>query len=72
VNALLHDLPEFAPAGVDAKTLLAGRYGEKTAYVVPALQARDDGRGHRERAAPLTYSSGNRATFFGCKRCLPS
>jgi hypothetical protein len=35
--ALLHDLPEFAPAGVDAKTFLAGRYGEETAHVVLAL-----------------------------------
>src|SRR5689334_8616545 len=37
--ALLHDLPEFAPAGVDAKMFLAGRYGEETAHVVLAMAA---------------------------------
>jgi predicted HD phosphohydrolase len=37
--ALLHDLPEFAPAGVDVKTFLSGRYGEHTTHVVLALAA---------------------------------
>jgi len=37
--ALLHDLPEFAPAGVDAKAFLSGRYGEETTHVVLALAA---------------------------------
>ena len=37
--ALLHDLPEFAPGGVDAKAFLAGRYGEETTHVVLALAA---------------------------------
>ncbi|MFI6079216.1 metal-dependent phosphohydrolase [Actinoplanes sp. NPDC051343] len=37
--ALLHDAPEFAPAGVDVPVFLAGRYGEQTAHVVLALAA---------------------------------
>src|SRR5205085_627311 len=37
--ALLHDLPEFAPDGVNVTAFLAGRYGELTTHVVLALAA---------------------------------
>jgi (p)ppGpp synthase/HD superfamily hydrolase len=73
--ALLHDSPEFAPAGIDLDAALGHRYGREVVRIVRALEAEHHGPGYRQpdhhRRGPANAAGQHRRQDRGTGVAVP-